>query len=191
MPGYQATQQTFTAHFTDALDAIDRTESCPCYHRWLELAKNIRSESTAIGCSSTAVKDTRQHRSQRRTGRAAASRHTPDLIFLMEDFIVVKKILFPGVWKFGVGCRLLGQEHVLYQLSSIRRGEPAPLIFELPDSVTPNILGQNVRTSVAQPRETFFSSPEKCARKYVLGVRPGSLASQSIPAVRCGKWQRM
>src|ERR1019366_7490891 len=37
MPGYHSTQQTFTAYFTDALDVIDRTESCPCYHRWLEL----------------------------------------------------------------------------------------------------------------------------------------------------------
>lgn len=170
MPGYQNTQQTFTAHFTEALDAIDRTESCPCYHRWLELVKEYQEridryrllapDSSQRG---TAASLTKSHWD-------ALQRYVDTLNRLLDDdFIVVKKLLFPGVWKFGVGCRLIGQEHVLYQLSSIRRGEPAPLIFELPDSVTPSTLGRSVQTSVAQARETFFSAPEKCAREYVLG----------------------
>src|SRR5262249_48250261 len=42
MVGYRANQKTFTVHFTPAVDAIDHAESCPCYHRWLELAKEFR-----------------------------------------------------------------------------------------------------------------------------------------------------
>ena len=151
-------------------DAIDRTESCPCYHRWLEL---VREYQERIHRYRLLAPDS----SQRGTAAAltrpqwdALQRYLDTLNRLLDDdFIVVKKLLFPGVWKFGVGCRLIDQEHVLYQLSSIPRGEPAPLIFGLPDSVTPRTLGRNVQTSVTQPQERFFSAPERCAREYVLG----------------------
>src|ERR1035437_7071769 len=42
MPGYKADQHTFTVHFTDADDYIDTTPACPCYHRWLELAREYQ-----------------------------------------------------------------------------------------------------------------------------------------------------
>ena len=191
MPGYQNTQQTFTAHFTEALDAIDRTESCPCYHRWLELVKEYQEridryrllapDSSQRG---TAASLTKSHWD-------ALQRYVDTLNRLLDDdFIVVKKLLFPGVWKFGVGCRLIGQEHVLYQLSSIRRGEPAPLIFELPDSVTPSTLGRSVQTSVAQARETFFSAPEKCARN-MFWVSSGIFGAPKHSRCTVWKWRRM
>ena len=170
MPGYQATQQTFTVHFTGAVDAIDRTESCPCYHRWLELVREFQErvhryplldpDSSRQGAAAPL---TRLHWD-------ALQRYVDTLNRLLDDdFIVVKKLLFPGVWKFGVGCRLIDREHVLYQLLSISKGEPAPLIFQLPDHVTPSNLGQNVRTSITRGQQEFFGAPEQCAQEYVTG----------------------
>jgi hypothetical protein len=170
MPGYQGTQETFTVHFTGALDAIDRTASCPCYHRWLELVREYQEriqrypllapDSTQRGRVTSL---TRQH--------WEALQHYVDTLnrLLDDDLIVVKKLLFPAVWKFGVGCRLIDQELVLYQLSSIPRGEPGPLIFELPAGITPTTLERNVQTSVVQARQKFFTAPEQCAREHVLG----------------------
>jgi hypothetical protein len=185
MPGYHGTQQTFTAHFTEVLDVIDRSESCPCYHRWLELVKEYQER---IDRYRLLAPDSRQRGTAASLTRShwdALQRYVDTLNRLLDDdFVVVKKLLFPGVWKFGVGCRLIDQEYVLYQLTSIRRGEAAALIFELPDSVTPSTLGLSVQTSVTQARETFFNAPEKCAREYVLGFVQDLWRAKAFPV--CG-----
>ena len=171
MPGYNKEHQTFTIHFTEALDAIDRTESCPCYHRWLELSTEYR---VRIQQYPVLARDANQGWAPGSLSASewdALQRFVDTLNRLLDDdFNVVKKLLFPGVWKFGVGCRIIDEIHVLYQLSSIPKGEPgAPVIFELPSSVTLNSLGRNVQTSVAMGRERFFGDPVQCAREYVLG----------------------
>jgi hypothetical protein len=169
MPGYHAAQQTFTVHFTGALDAIDRTASCPCYHRWLEMVREYQERKNQYKLLPPESSQQGTSPSLARPHWDALQRYVDTLNRLLDDdFIVVKRLLFPGVWKFGVGCRLIDQEHVLYQLSRILRGEPAPLIFELPKGVTPTSFGRNVHTSIVQPRQTFLSAPEQCAREYVL-----------------------
>lgn len=182
MAGYDRTQQTFTVHFDDALDQIDRGGSCPCYHRWLELTEEYRERiqryrliAPGNGQQRTAVSLGRPH-------WGAVQRYADALNRLLDDdFSVVKKLLFPGVWKLGVGCRLIGQEHMLCQLSSIPKGEPAPVVFQLADEVTPTTFGRNVHTSIVRGSEKFLSDPEQCAQEYVLDFVRDLWRAQALP----------
>ena len=182
MPGYHSSQKTFTIHLTRALDAINRTESCPCYHRWLEMVREYKERLHRYPLVAPVSSQRGTSASLVRPHWDALQRYVDALNRLLDDdFVVVKRLLFPGVWKFGVGCRLIDQEHLLYQLSSIPRGEPAPLVFELPDSVTPRSFGRNVHTTIVQPRQKFLSAPEQCAREYVLGFVKDLWRAKAFP----------
>ena len=182
MAGYDRAQQTFTVHFDDALDLINRSDSCPCYHRWSELTEEYRER---IQRYPLIVPEAGQQRRVVSLGRPhweAVQRYADALNGLLDDdFKVVKKLLFPGVWKFGVGSRIIDHEYVLCQLSSIPRGEPAPVIFQLPDEVTPRSFGRNVHTSIVQGRHKFLAGPEQCARDYVFGFVRDLWRAQGFP----------
>ena len=180
--GYARDQQTFTVHFDEALDLINRSDSCPCYHRWLEITEEYKERIRRYrliapegGQQRTAVSLGQPH-------WEAVQRYADTLNRLLDyDFKVVKSLLFPGVWKFGVGCRIIGQDSVLCQLSSIPKGEPAPVIFQLPDEVTPTSFGRNVHTSIVQGRQKFLAGPEQCARDYVFDFVRKLWHAQGLP----------
>jgi hypothetical protein len=100
---------------------------------------------------------------------------------LDRDFTTVKALLFPGIWKFGVGCRLIGQDLVLYQLLRVPSGRPAPLIVELPESVTMQKLGDNVQTATVMSRDAFFGDPEQHGRKFVLEMLRHLVRAKALP----------
>lgn len=182
MAGYDRTQQTFTVHFDDALDQIDRGDSCPCYHRWLELTEEYQER---IQRYRLIAPENGQQRTAVSLGRPlwdGVQRYADALNRLLDDdFGVVKKLLFPGVWKLGVGCRLIGQEYILCQLSTIPKGEPAPVVFQLPDEVTPTTVRRNVHTSIVRGRKEFLRDPEQCAQEYVLGFVRDLWRAQAFP----------
>lgn len=182
MAGYDGAQQTFTVHFDDALDVINRSDSCSCYHRWSELTEEYRERIQWYPLIVPEPGQKRRVVSLGRTHWEAVQRYADALNGLLDDdFKVVKKLLFPGVWKFGVGTRIIGNEYVLCQLSSIPRGEPAPVIFQLPDEVTPRSFGRNVHTSIVQGRHKFLAGPEQCAREYVFGFVRDLWRAQGFP----------
>lgn len=167
MAGQARTQQTFTVRFDEALDLIDRSDSCPCYHRWLEIAQEYKKRIQR--CPLIAPQGGQLATMSLGQPHWESVQRYADTInsLLDDDFKVVKSLLFPGVWKLGVGCRIIDQEYVLCQLSSIPKGEPAPVIFQLSDEVTPKSLGRNVHTSIVRDRQKFLAGPEQCARDYV------------------------
>lgn len=181
MNGYDRAQQTFTVNFDDALDMINRSDSCSCYHRWSELTEEYRERIQRYPLIVPAPGQKRKG-SLGPTHWDAVQRYADALNGLLEDhFKVVMKLLFPGVWKLGVGTGIIDDEYVLCQLSSIPRGEPAPVIFRLPDEVTPRSFDQNVHTSIVQARSKFLAGPEQCAREYVFGLVRDLWRAQAFP----------
>lgn len=171
MPGYDGSQRTFTVHFTEALEAIERGVSCPCYHQWLELVQDYQDRIHRYPLLVPNSGRVRTAQSLTPGDCEALQLYVDTLNRLLDDdFSIVKKLLFPGVWKFGVACRFVDPDYLLYQLSSIPKGVIAPIISELPDSVTFKDFGKNVETTVVQARQAFLRAPAECARDYVLGL---------------------
>ena len=180
--GYARTQQTFTVHFDEALDLINRSDSCPCYHRWLEITEEYKER---IQRYRTIAPEVRQQRTATSLGQEhweAVQRYADTVNTLFDDdFKVVKGLLFPGVWKFGIGYRVIDQETVLCQLSSIPKGQPAPVIFQLSDEVSPTCFTRNVHTSIVRGRQKFLAQPEQCAREYVFDFVRNLWRAQGFP----------
>ena len=182
MPGYNSSQRSFTVHFTDAVDAVDTINSCPCYRRWLELTSEYQERiqryplfEADAGQGVTLASLTPQ--------RLDALQRYVDTInhLLDDDFVTVKRFLFPRVWKFGVGCRLIDQETVLCQISGVPMGKPAPLVVGLPESVTFRSLGQNVHTLILQPQKEFFGFPERNGRDFVFRFVQDLVRAKAFP----------
>lgn len=178
MPGYKADQHTFTLHFTDS-DFIDTTGACPCYHQWLELAREYQTRiqlpaADRIPPLSVARLTTIQFE--------ALQQFIDTLNTLLDhDFATVKALLFPGVWKFAVGCRLIDPGQVLYQLLRVPSGRPAPLIVELPESVRPLELGDSVQTTIVMSRDPFFRDPKHHGRQFVFEMLRRLVKAKALP----------
>lgn len=181
-PGYKRNQQSFTVRFADSFDSIDKATSCPCYHRWLELTREYQRRisrypllDARVSSGDTLASLTPQH-------REALQRYVDTVNHLLDnDFKTIKKLLFPTIWKFGVGCRLLGAETVLYQISAIPLGQPDPLVVGLPEDVTLKMLGPNVQTAGTQDQKEFFASPELNGQQFVFRLVRGLWRAKEFP----------
>ena len=184
MPDYKANQHTFTVHFTDAVDYIDTTSTCPCYHRWLRLAQEYQER---VRLSPTDRIQPPSVASLTPTQVDALQRFIDSVNELLDrDFIVVKTLLFPGIWKFGVGCRLMSQDLVLYQLLRIPRGRPAPLVVELSESVTLQKRGLDIETTTVMSRESFFGDPSHHGREFVFRMLRHLVRAKALPLYGAG-----
>jgi hypothetical protein len=179
MPEFKAGQKSFTIHFAEALDYIDRTPECPCYHRWLELARDYQTR-VRVPTANAIPKPTMACLS---ADHVEALQRFIDVVnqLIDHDFSIVKALLFPGIWKFGVGCRLVGHDLVLYQLLRAPKGRLTPLVIELPETVKPLELGKNVESAVTLPRDDFFSDPERHARKFVFTRLRQLVSAKALP----------
>ena len=179
MPEFKAGQQSFRIHFTEPLDYIDKTAECPCYHRWLELAREYQARVRVPA----AIRIPRPAMPCLRAVHIEALQRFIDVVnqLLDHDFSIVKALLFPGIWKFGVGCRLIGHDLVLYQLLRVAKGRLVPLIVELPEDIKPLQLGENVQRATTLSRDGFFRDPERHGREFVFEMLRQLVTAKALP----------
>jgi hypothetical protein len=180
--GYEASQASFTVHFTRSVNSIDKTESCPCYRRWLELIIEYQERIQKYPTLEADIRHKVTLASSTPRVREALQRYVDAVNQLLDnDFITVKRLLFPTIWKFGVGWRFIDERFILYQISSIPWGTAAPLITELPESITPNTLGPRVHANVVQAQNQFLGSPEQEGRKFVFDFVKNLVRARMFP----------
>jgi hypothetical protein len=179
MPEFKPLQQSFRVHFAEALDYIDRASACPCYHRWLELAREYQARvrvPTAHGISPPATACLSAVQIEALQRFIDAVNHLLDY-----DFSSIKALLFPGIWKFGVGRRLIGHDLVVYQLLRAPKGRLTPLVVELAEAVGPRELGENVQQAVTLSRDILFGHPERHGREFVFETLRRLVTAKVLP----------
>lgn len=175
MTGYKPEQKTFTVHFTEELDFIDRSAECPCYQAWLALAQEYQRRVNAVNPTAQPaplILDSEQW--------AALQRFVQTVNDLLDhEFVSVKRVLFHGVGKFRIGARLLDRGLMAYQLAEAPARSTEPIAFELGADETS--VGPDVYTRIWLQRQAFFSAPEPHARAFVHDLLKKVFQERSFP----------
>ena len=123
-------QKSFTIHFSKASDNIDQTGIY--INKWIEIVRNYQKciEQYPIVGSELAKK--LDLKDLEPAERELFQRFIDTINNLLDnDFIAVKELIFPGVWKLGVGIISSDQHHIQYQIYRIPYKEPSPLVCKL------------------------------------------------------------
>ncbi len=174
------TQKSFMIHFSKASDSIDRTGIYR--HKWMEIARDyqkrieqypiVRSELTKkLGLEAVEPAE-----------RELFQRFIDTINNLLDnDFIVVKELIFPSIWKLGVGIISSDQHHIQYQIYRIPYKEPSPLVCKLnrgflfTDRWSPNAI-----TETTTSRESLID-PIKAGRDFVLDRVRKVVEAKALP----------
>ena len=133
MPEYKPNQASSTIHFSEVSDAID---SRGIYiQKWVEIYTDYKKRLA----NSPTVTAEMVNQLQMTGISAADKRYFQKFIdtvnsLLDNDFITIKELLYPGIWKLGVGIVSSDPTFYRYQIYKIPEDEPAiPLVSKIKD----------------------------------------------------------
>lgn len=166
MPEYKENQQSFTLRF-EGTDTIDG--SLTYLQRWIALIRDYQQRITEFPPLRAEVANKLKLEGLEPQDKEALQRFIEVMNNLLDnDFIAIKELLFPGVWKLGIGLTYPDKENVFYQIYSIPYGEPLPLVCKL-EGVNFNSAQSNLNplVQVLGPRDTLAKPTDK-GREWVL-----------------------
>lgn len=160
MPECKENQESFTIHFSIPSDLIDQTGSY--LQRWTEIVRDYQERIAKFPILRAEVANKLILEGIEGSDRELFQRFIDTVNdFLDNHFIVIKELLFPGVWKLGVGIISSDKSHLQYQIYAIPYQEPSPLVCKLnrglTDQRSPNVLYE------------FFSSRDRLANPLEAG----------------------
>ncbi len=180
MPERKEGQRSFTIHFDEAADSIDKRVTY--FQKWLQIVRDYQERIAKYPCLKREVINRLTLTDIPRQDRVVFQRFIDTVNKLLDtDFIAVKEILFADVWKLGLGVFPSSEESVSYQLYKIPYGEPVPLICMLEgsyltfDQSTPYAVSNHWRT------RDDFSDPELAGRRYILDQLRQVLNLKALP----------
>jgi hypothetical protein len=180
MPEYRDGQQSFSIQFSDSADTIDATGTY--LQKWSEAVYDYRERISKYP-------ELRSEVANRVTLEGIAP---PELALLQRyvdainsaldnDFPVVKEVLYPDVWKLGLGLFSISDKLVHCQLYKIPLGEAAPLVCRLDRSAllskTPN--SRSIHDSVF--KRSQLEEPESLARHHALNDLRRVVEQKALP----------
>jgi len=160
-------QKSFTIYFSQASDNIDQAGIY--INKWIEIVRNYQKciEQYPIVGSELAKK--LDLKDIEPAERELFQRFIDTINNLLDnDFIAVKELIFPGVWKLGVGIISSDQHHIQYQIYRIPYKEPSPLVCKLSRGIlftrqwSPNAITETITS-----KQTFID-PIKAGKEFVL-----------------------
>ena len=161
------TQKSFTIYFSQASDNIDQNGIY--IHNWIEIARDYQKciEQYPIVHSELARKLALEAIEPRE--RELFQRFIDTINNLLDnDFIVFKELIFPGVWKLGVGIISSDQHHIQYQIYRIPYKEPSPLVCKLDRGfLFSDQWSRNAISETITSKESLLD-PIKAGRDFVL-----------------------
>lgn len=151
MPEYKPEQQTFTIHFDQQADAI--TDS----HQYIQMWKVIVQQYQALFKGAHTLRTEILHElslSGIPSDLVGAFQLYVDTINtgLDSEFAVLKPVLFPNVWKFGVALFDHDNESVTFREYAVERCSNGPLLVQVPKGLKFDKEGDTARgaTSISQ-----------------------------------------
>ncbi len=180
MPEYKEGQQSFTIRFDELADSID--------HRGIYLQKwaSIAADYQERIAKYPELKDEAGYWlpfDRTSFQNVETFQRFIDTInnMLDNEFVVIKEIEFPGVWKLGVGLIDLTQEHVHYQLYTIPRGKNWPLVCRLKGGFLTSKQPHKYAVSEHSSVRSSFAAPEAVGRQYILGHLKRKVERRELP----------
>jgi hypothetical protein len=133
MPEFKPGQDSFTIYFDPALDAIHGSEN---YLRgWYSLVDEYKKRISEYPILRKEIADRLTVENVSPQDRLFFQEYLDRINHLLDnDFISIKQMWLPGVWKLGAGIYTATADAVSYQLYSIPYGSPAPLICKIEEN---------------------------------------------------------
>ena len=167
MPEYKKDQFTFTIRFDETSDSI--TSEGFYFQKWTEIINEYQKRITDFPRVQKEV-----------TSKLTLENLAPNDIRLFQyyidtinrllddDFIAIKKILFPDVWKLGVGIFDSNDKWVSFQIYQIPYEVPAPLVCKLEGVPFHSLNSDPYAISTHGTRRENLADPETSATSFVL-----------------------
>lgn len=173
-------QKTFTIHFSKESDSIDQTGLYR--RRWMEIAGDYQECIAKYPLVSGRDAKTSSLDSVQPAERETFQRFIDTINNLLDnDFIVFKEIIFPGIWKLGVGIVSSDDYHIQYQIYSIPYKDPSPLVCKLRQGfLFTNRWSKNAVTEIRTSKEHLID-PVKAGKEFVTERIIAALKSQLLP----------
>jgi hypothetical protein len=180
MPEFKEGQDSFTIHFDEASDCI--TPDGVYLQKWTDISHDYRERISKYP----------QLKSEHIYRLTFGNVPRPDIILFQEyidtintlldgDFITIKKIVFPDVWKLGVGIYGTDEDSVSFQLYKIPYGESAPVVSKLDGEIfEPTMVGPYSISSAITSREAFYD-PIASGKSLVLDQVKRAVEERLLP----------
>ena len=167
MPEYKKDQDSFTIRFDETSDSI--TSDGIYIQKWTEIVFEFRKRITDFPKLQKEVADKLTVKNLDPKD-IRLFQHYIDTInrLLDDDFISIKKILFPDVWKLGVGIFDSNEQWVSFQIYKIPYEEPAPLVCKLEGVPFHSSNCVPYAISTHETRRENLTDPETSAKSFVL-----------------------
>ncbi|GAI62492.1 unnamed protein product, partial [marine sediment metagenome] len=127
-------KKSFTIHFSKVSDSVDSTGIY--IQKWRELFKDYNERVNKAPTITAQIANQLELTGISRADKKYFQTFIDTVNGLLDaDFITVKNILYPGVWKLGVGIVSSNQTSYRYQIYKIPEDEPSiPLVSRVEDS---------------------------------------------------------
>ncbi len=134
MHEFKPKQKSFTIHFSKVSDSVDSTGIY--IQKWRELFKDYNERVNKAPTITAQIANQLELTGISRADKKYFQTFIDTVNGLLDaDFITVKNILYPGVWKLGVGIVSSNQTSYRYQIYKIPEDEPSiPLVSRVEDS---------------------------------------------------------
>ena len=166
MPEFKEDQDSFTIHFSKENDVIDNR--LIYIQKWIEITRDYQKRIMKYPILSLETIHQAGLEEIDQSDHILFQRFLDALNGLFDhDFLIVKKILYPGIWKFGIGINIEKTEPLHYQLYKIPYGKTDPLISVIESkSFFDKGFKLNVISEHLTNRE-YLSVPEERAKELV------------------------
>jgi hypothetical protein len=167
MPEYKSGQDSFTIRFDEASDCI--TSDGIYIQKWTEIVSEFQKRITDYPRLQKDAAD-RVTKNKLDPKDIRLFQHYIDTInnLLDDDFLAIKKVLFPDVWKLGVGIFDANEKWVSFQIYKIPYEESTPLVCKL-DGIPFHPSSRSPYTVSTQGTGRENLDPETSAKSFVLG----------------------
>lgn len=162
-------QQTFTIHFVAESDSIDRNGTY--IQRWIEIAGDYQERIAKYPTLRSELANKVELEGVGSNDLEFFQKYIDTVNHLLDnDFVAVKRLLFPGVWKLGVAIISSAQPRLHYRIYTIPfGGPPSPLIsksdrgFLFTDQWSSNAVSETLT------HKQEILDPEELGRNFVFG----------------------
>jgi hypothetical protein len=179
MPEYKGGQKYFTISFDPITDSV-RPET-PYMQSWTELVLDYRQRITEFPVLQKEVADKLTLSSIPSDDKIYFQKFIDRINTLFDhDFISIKELLLPDVWKLGVGLYPGDKNFTSYQIYKIPYSEPSPLICSLEGNPFDLDESSPLAFSSHSVKRTYIGDPERAAEKYVLDYVKKAVRNRSL-----------
>jgi len=174
-------QQTFVIHFVAESDIIDQNGAY--IQKWIEIARDYQERIAKYPTLRSELANKVDLKGVEPTDLELFQRYIDTVNRLLDnDFITVKRLLFPGVWKLGVTIISSVQPRLQYRMYTIPYGGPSSTLISKSDRgflFTDQWSSNAVSETLTHKQEIV--DPEKLGKNFVFDEVREAVEKMALP----------